>query len=484
MTTSSPAASSVGSPYLRRESTGNYLWILAVLGLLAFAAASGVALAYGELAAFYIALSVIGGMAVMYDFRIGAVLLLVMLPMGATHLFPHSLMGVPGLNPNNILIVATLASFVLRGGHLSALAPKPLVWLYIVPILIAGAIGMPHVLDIPVFFEQLQYIDSIGYFREEAIRPLLIVAVAMLLGAAVARSKKPESFLIPVIVSVWIIALIEIGFIVASGVRLGLLASANSRRFFDEIGMHANDLGRLFAVAYGLLLFVWWETKNIRLKTALFFTLNLAALALILSFSRGAFLGFFLINGLFLAWKFNAKTVSMALIVATIICLIAPEFVWNRITFGFNADANAVSADRIDGIWLPLLPEIWKSPIWGNGLSSIMWSSPMQAGTMLVVGHPHNAYLEAVLDMGFVGLALLAVYFVHVWRGFRALGSNQYIAPEMRAFFQGATAGLLCFAVTGWAGSSLRPEDEFAYLWVAIGMMYGMLARKPAKPVA
>ena len=103
---------------------------------------------------------------------------------------------------------------------------------------------------------------------------------------------------------------------------------------------------------------------------------------------------------------------------------------------------------------------------------------------MLVVGHPHNAYLEAVLDMGFVGLALLALYFVHVWRGFRTLGSNQYIAPEMRAFFQGATAGLLCFAVTGWAGSSLRPEDEFAYLWVAIGMMYGMLARKPAKPAA
>ena len=50
----------------------------------------------------------------------------------------------------------------------------------------------------------------------------------------------------------------------------------------------------------------------------------------------------------------------------------------------------------------------------------------------------------------------------------------------MRGFFQGATAALLCFAITGWAGSSLRPSAEFAFLWVAIGMMYGMLARKPA----
>lgn len=452
-----------------------------MFGLVALAVASGVALAYGELGAFYVAVSVICGITVMYDFRIGAVLLVVMLPMGATHLFPHSLLGVPGLNPNNILVVATLASYFLHGGKVGLLAPKQLVWLYIVPILIAGAIGMPHVLDIPAeFFETLVWDTPIGYFREETIRPLLIVAVAMLLGAAVARSKKPESFLTPIIISVWAIALIEIGFIIASGVRLGLLASAGSRRFFDEIGMHANDLGRLFAVAYALLLFVWWETQNGRLKTVLFFTLNLTALALILSFSRGAFLGFFLINGLFLAWKFNAKTMSLALIVAAIITMIAPEYVWNRITFGFDADANTVSADRIDGIWGPLMSELWKSPVWGNGVGSIMWSAPMQAGAMLPVSHPHNAYLEAVLDMGFAGLALLAVYFVHVWRGFRALGSNPYIAPEVRGFFQGATAALMCFAVTGWAGSSLRPMDEFAYLWVAIGMMYGMLARKPA----
>ena len=30
------------------------------------------------------------------------------------------------------------------------------------------------------------------------------------------------------------------------------------------------------------------------------------------------------------------------------------------------------------------------------------------------------------------------------------------------------------------AGSSLRPDSEFGYLWLAIGMMYGMLARRPA----
>jgi O-antigen ligase len=157
-----------------------------------------------------------------------------------------------------------------------------------------------------------------------------------------------------------------------------------------------------------------------------------------------------------------------------------PGYVYNRVLLGVGDGADAVSAGRIDGIWLPLLPETLKSPLWGNGLGSIMWSYPMQIDAMLTVGHPHNAFLEALLDMGLIGLALLLAYFLHVWRGFRELGSNAFLSPELRGFFQGATAGLLCFLVTGFFGSSLRPESEAVYLWMAIGMMYGLQARRPA----
>ena len=52
--------------------------------------------------------SLVVGIAVLADFRIGAVLLIMLLPMGATHFLPHGLMGVPGLNPVNVLVLATL----------------------------------------------------------------------------------------------------------------------------------------------------------------------------------------------------------------------------------------------------------------------------------------------------------------------------------------------------------------------------------------
>jgi O-antigen ligase len=135
-----------------------------------------------------------------------------------------------------------------------------------------------------------------------------------------------------------------------------------------------------------------------------------------------------------------------------------------------------VAASRASG---SLLPEVLKSPLWGSGLGSILWSDPMETGAMVQVGHPHNAFLEALLDMGIVGLALLLAFFWHVWKGFRGLGSNAYLSPELRGFFQGATAALLAFMVTGMAGSSLRPSAEFVYLWLAIGMMYGVQARRP-----
>ncbi len=68
---------------------------------------------------------------------------------------------------------------------------------------------------------------------------------------------------------------------------------------------------------------------------------------------------------------------------------------------------------------------------------------------------------------------------MHVGQCLLRLGSNAYLSPTMRGFFQGAFAALLCFLVTGMVGSSLRPIGEFAFLWLAIGMMYGVRGRVP-----
>ncbi|HXI36081.1 MAG TPA: hypothetical protein VNH80_04145, partial [Burkholderiales bacterium] len=177
---------------LGRHEGGRHGWILAAAGLAAFAVLCGMALALGELQAFYVSLSLVIAIAVLFDFRIGAFLLVLILPFGATQFFPRNLFGLTGLNPLNLLLIATLASYVLRH-RIAPLLPRPLLLLFLVPILAAGALGLQHVDDIaPVFYESLliHYTDAFGYYREQVIRPLLLVVAAMLVGVAAARSQR------------------------------------------------------------------------------------------------------------------------------------------------------------------------------------------------------------------------------------------------------------------------------------------------------
>jgi O-antigen ligase len=470
---------------LRYEGVANHSSFAVAGAMLALALGSGYALALHEMAGLYVALSVICGAAVLLDFRVGAVLLLLMLPTAASSLFPHQLMQITGLNPLNLLFLATLGAYLIRGRLQAAapLVPKPLVWLYIVPIVAAGLIGMGHVDEIPVFFYEREFIDfhtGTQYLLLTVVKPMVMVAVALLIGAAAAQSRKPERFIIPIALSVWLIALIQIGFVIAEGPSLATLASTDEREFYAPLGMHANELGRLHLFAFALLLFVWAETKRSGMRLFLLLTLGLLGIALLLTFSRAAIAGAVVVGALFLMWKFNARTLALSIIAVMLAAILGAEALYLRLTMGFGEGADAVSAGRIEGIWLPLLPELAKSPLWGNGVSSILWSSPMINEAMTRTGHPHNAYLEALLDMGVIGLALLMAYYVHVWKGFRTLGSNAGLNGELRGLFQGAAAALVAFFVTCLVTGSLRPHFDSAYLWIAIGLMYGLRARRPA----
>jgi hypothetical protein len=461
-------------------------WMMGVAGLALIGVLMGAALVIGEVDAFWIGLSVIAGAAVLYDFRIGAVLLILMLPIANSTVFPRSLFGIVGLSPLNLMMFATLVSFLVRGRleKAGAFLPKKLWWMYVLPLLVAGVLGARYAhLAHPVLYETLaiHFLDARGYLQEIVLKPLLMVLIALLIGAAVARSKKPERFLLPVGIAMWILCYLAISRVARTSLSLADIASPDMRQFFSPLGLHANDLGRLYAVAYALLLFAWAESRDRLFKYACAATMVVVVTALVFTFSRGAFAGFLVVNALFLMWRFNMKTAALLIVVGVAFVAMLPPEVWMRLSLGVDENANAVSAGRLEGIWIPLLPEMLNSPLWGNGKSAVMWAEPMAHGQMEIVTHPHNAYVELFYDLGILGTVLVLGYFAHVWKGLRALGSNAFLSPEMRGFYKGAAAGLVSFFVTGFAGSSFAPRPEYAFLWIAIGMMYGHLARRPGE---
>ena len=460
-------------------------------GIALFAAVWGSAVAVVGVNALYLCISMIGCVAILIDFRIGVVLLILLMPISRSYIFPHAMFGMTGLNPVNLLLVGTFGLWLfhaLYDGSIRRFLPPPLLWLYIVPMVIAGAVGVRHVDEIAGGFYMyglLEFDDTAGYVRDRVVKPLFLILFALLVGAAVSRSEKPEKFLAPTLISIWLMGAMTIVIVFRSGIGIDQLASAGSRDFLTPlIGMHANELGRLYAVAYALLLFTWAEAKDAGFRLLLLASMGLVVGALLLTFSRSAFLVFVLVNLLFVFWRINAKKLIVFILLAVGALCILPGAVFERMSHGFGGGLDAISAGRIDSIWLPLLPEAMRHPIFGNGLGSILWSELMrEQGGVNVPGvtHPHNAYLQAVLDMGMVGLILLCAYFTHVWRGFRRLSVDPALSPTMRGFYQGAAMGLLSFVIAAVTDGSFLPKAEQVFLWLAIGMMYGHLSKSHAK---
>ena len=86
-------------------------------------------------------------------------------------------------------------------------------------------------------------------------------------------------------------------------------------------------------------------------------------------------------------------------------------------------------------------PRSLASPIWGQGLGSIMWSEAMKSGTILEVSHPHNAYLQALLDMGVLGLVLVCAFFWFVARDLIAAGPRCLAAGRDARLLPGRRGG-------------------------------------------
>lgn len=447
----------------------------------------GMATAILGLNALYLAAGIIFSIFILVDYRVGVVLLILLLPISNSTIFPHQLLGITGLNPLNLLLIATLMSYALRrffGGVRHRFMPREVWWLYVVPIGLAAAVGAMHVGEIPSFVAlelDLKFDNAQAYLRDVFIRPMYSVFFALLVAAAVVDTRRVEGLLVAGLAALWVIIATVVIFFLASGASLGDISGAggDSRTFFSPLGFHANGVGRMLAVAFGILLFSASSYQALLPRVVAWASVGIALLATLITFSRGSYLVVLIAGLLYLrSLKNNHRILIMALALPAVL-LAMPGAVYNRISFGVGdgADLNTVSSGRTEEIWEPLFPEIFSSPIVGHGLSSIVWSDAMKAGTILVVGHPHNAFLKSLLDMGFLGTALVLLFGWRVWRRMKHLSGDQLLDSRLRGFFAGASAALVGFAISGVSGSSFDPIADQVFLWLAIGVMYGIGTR-------
>jgi O-antigen ligase len=456
----------------------------AVAAMVLLGTAWGAFVAISGLSAALICLAAIVCVFTVRDFRVGVLVMILIVPVASSYLFPRAMFGVTGLNPLNVLMVGTFASFLLLAmpnGSIRRFAPLWIIPVYVAPIVFAGINGLGHVSLIPPIFileEQIDFKNDIGYIRDSVVKPLILVFYALMVSAAYARSRNSDKMLTPAILSMWIMGLMVIGYFLASDLHFGQLASEYARTFFSPLGMHANDLGRLYATAYAILLFTWDRTQRPVMKTMLFLTMGLVFVALVLTFSRAAIIGFVLVNIWYLCARPTRRNLLLAALALPIALILTPGAIWYRLEMGADAGAAGMSAGRVSDIWTPLIPEILDRPFFGHGLSSVLWARPMRMNEMMDVTHPHSAYLGALLDFGAIGAILLIAFWFTVWRGFRKLAKDPLLPPHEQGFFEGASVALVSFAAAGFVGSSWTPVPEQSFLWLAIGLMFGVQTKR------
>lgn len=170
-----------------------------------------------------------------------------------------------------------------------------------------------------------------------------------------------------------------------------------------------NALGVLLLLPFSFLLFCkdLFSSKNLRLA----FGAVLAA-GIVLSFSRSAWLGAFIISAYFLfknRYEINVKYVYGAVLVALVcaLFLIFSPFGKSIILHQSENQANGSTSSRLDSL-SSSLSDIAYRPV-GYGLGTVGGASRID-DSGLGIQTPENWYLFAAIELGVVGLVLFLAF--------------------------------------------------------------------------
>lgn len=425
------------------------------------------------------------------DYRAGVVLLTLLLPVAAM------LPPIRGLNVLNFVTVATLAAFFMhRAFSKQAMVPLPkaLIWCLLLPATWGIVIAWPHipegVRNYPTMEDARSIFDPMSYVTGRYVKPLFYYfSYAFLLANAVRSSRKPQRFVVLLAVSAMLPSLAV--FYTVATYPGSLMDVSRDREFMAPRGMHANEFGMLLAVAAGPLLFMVGGARTAAWRWLWMLAFAVVSAALLLTFSRGALFAYLIVVAGYLLHHKRVKSMLVGAAVIALVVLAAPESMKERFGTGFRegalSDASSVEKDdltagRVHG-WALLAPEVLQSPWLGRGLGSTQWSSAVAQG-QYKANHPHNVYLEIMMDLGLVGFALMAWLHAQYLRRFRLLAKDAALPDELRAYFGGARHGLLGMLAMAATTAYFMPNGAQAYLWFSLGMAfaYWPQARQVAVP--
>ncbi|HKS09694.1 MAG TPA: O-antigen ligase family protein [Pyrinomonadaceae bacterium] len=306
--------------------------------------------------------------------------------------------------------------------------------------------GLAALLSIPMAIDPAEAWKN---FSDLVIKTLLIFVVI----ANVVRTEKRMRLLWFLIIGVSIYLSIQLISDYQAGVFKIGLAETNTQRVAGAIkGLfdNSNDLA-LHLVTIIPIAFVLGIEKKGLIRKAIFFPITLLMVAaVIITFSRGGFLGLIAMT-LVLARKLSRRNKSAALatlVLGVIFFLaVAPASYSGRLAtiFDSGADLTGSSSQRSQVLKRSILVAL-RYPIFGVGIGNFHHKSFQELGT-------HNAYTQVAAETGIAAMVCYIILLIHPLRKLRLLERDMFERNDTSHYYYlaiGIQASLVGYMVASF----------------------------------
>lgn len=235
--------------------------------------------------------------------------------------------------------------------------------------------------------------------------------------------------------------------------RSGNMMGGSTNRIeggFAGLASNPNDLGLLLDISLPLVWYAYTTAKTTATRYMALLTMIASAGTVVITFSRGAFLGLLVVAGLF-AWKrAKGKRVQIFVLIAVLLPVmlaVLPAGYSDRMLSIFVSDMDETgSRDERIKLMDAGVTSMIEHPL-GVGLGMNILSS-VDSGTGWHV--IHNAYLQVGVELGVVGFILYLLLIGKSYQGLTAIEKSTVRSEADLAF--AIRLSLIAYAVGGFFG--------------------------------
>ncbi|KJJ85411.1 O-antigen ligase-related protein [Candidatus Omnitrophus magneticus] len=386
--------------------------------------------------------------------------LIFLIPWAESRQMPGQMMGIVGFNPVNILFLMIGTTIMYRKKKIYAHSVfNKWILFYMTLVLIADIRGV----DTIPYFDG--YFTFTSYFLDVFLKPLEIVLAGTMAFYVLKDPEEMTRFLRMIKISG---ALLAVYVVFRGGGTLG-----GVYKLTRTLSIHKNALSFIFLTLLTMNLATMnYGEKGERIINKIFNVLYI--LGIMLTFSRQGYISCVLI--LFLHFTKKGTKGVIVFIVSAILfwSYFMPVEVKRRIFTGTAKGEEMGVSEHLTGdvtagreaAWEASMPVIKEAFWFGRGMYT--FAKEVKYGRPELPQHPHNAYIQSMLDNGLIGTILFLTFFISLfYKSWRLYKTSKSVFAANYGY--GFAITILIFLIQGVTGFRFYPYEESYFIWFYLG---------------